>query len=644
MATIAVDDGDPMLWLPGDPVPPAIVACATEPGWELVTHHDAFERSVGEHVLAARHGWPLVPLERRRCTMAAARAMALPGALGAACEALGVTNGKDADAGRRLIPFFCMPVNRAAMKAKGARAVFRDPAAHLTQWYELIRYNKRDVVAGRELDRRVPKLSPFERAVWLADQRINDRGICIDRDLAAAARTVARAMVVELDAELQALTAGAVMGTTKLPSLKKWLAANGLVANKLDAGKIEALLEGDEDLAPEVRRALEIRAEAGKASPKKLDKLLSWSAVDGRARGTLRYCGAARTRRWSGAGPQPQNIRRPTILKTSEDLGPAIAAVGSGDLAVVKARYDDPIEVVADLLRSIIRAAPGKVLCGFDLTSIEARMLAALAGEAWKMKAFAAYDRDPKTNPDIYRSTASAILKKSISEITQDERGRIGKVCELAFGYGGAVGSFRAFARRTSFSDEDIQEFKRAWRAANSAIVALWGALERAAIAATSSPGTVATVRCGNAMCDVDITMVVVDEVLILTLPSGGLLHYPRPEVTYDAKVEREGFAFTEYGRDRASRMYGGRWAAHVTSASSRDLLAAALVRLDAAEAPMLPVVLHAHDEAIIEVAAGEVDTARPRFEALMAEAPDWARRLGVPIVGKGWHGERYRK
>jgi DNA polymerase len=111
--------------------------------------------------------------------------------------------------------------------------------------------------------------------------------------------------------------------------------------------------------------------------------------------------------------------------------------------------------------------------------------------------------------------------------------------------------------------------------------------------------------------------------------------------VTYDEKVERAGFQFTEYGRERPSRMYGGRWAAHVTSASSRDLLAAALVRLDAAG---LPVVLHAHDEVIVEVAALEVDQARPRFEALMVETPDWARRLGVPIVGKGWVGERYRK
>jgi DNA polymerase len=627
MASTALGDAEPELWLPGMPVPRAILELPQRPGWRLVVHNDGFERAHEE--LLAEHGWPHIPIAQRRCTMAACRMQALPGSLEKAGKILGIANGKDAAAGRRLIAKFSIPQNRAGVKKRGEAPIFIKPADAPGDFAAFADYNRGDVAAHRELDARVPPLSAFEQRVWEVDARVNDRGMRIDRDLAAAARKVATAMVAELDAELAGVTAGAVTRATQVQRLQKWCLDQGYSVASLQSDAIEDMLE--QTLSNSVHRALEIRLEAGKASPRKLDKMLSWSAVDGRAHGCLTYCGAARTSRWSGAGFQPQNLRRPVLLD-SQDIGPAIAAVSSGDLELVRAQYGRPIDVVGDLTRSIICAEPGRVLMGADFGQIEARLLAALAGETWKLREFRACDEDP-TRPDIYVQTAAAVLRIPVEKVDKKLRQTPGKICELAFGYGGALGSFRSFHGRKSretYTDDEIQQFKYMWRQKNWRIVMFWEALFNAAVRATEAPGRRTT-------AGQHISFVREDDCLYCRLPSGRRLRYPRPRI--DSDGDREEFLFTEAGRTQPSRVYGGKFAAHVTSATARDLLAAAMVRIDAMG---LPIIHHAHDEVLVEVLEREADLGA--FVAVMTEVPEWAMALAAPIVADGWVGVRYRK
>jgi DNA polymerase len=311
MAHTALGDADPELWLPGLPVPRAIVELARRPGWCLVVHNDTFERN--HEIILTAAGWPRIPLEQRRCTMAQCRMVALPGALDKAGEVLGIVNGKDA-AGRRLINKFSKPQNRAGMAKRGEAPIFVDPEDDPADFAQFVAYNRRDVVALRETDARVPALPPFEQTVWRVDARINDRGMRIDRELAAAARKVATAMVAELNAELAELTGGSVSAATQVQRLKKWCLSQGRSVTSLKAEAIADLLETT--LPDAMHRALEIRLEASKASPKKLDRMLAMSAVDGRAHGCLTYYGAQRTGRWAGSGfhspPIPQ--KRPAKL------------------------------------------------------------------------------------------------------------------------------------------------------------------------------------------------------------------------------------------------------------------------------------------------------------------------------------------
>jgi DNA polymerase len=424
------------VWERGQPVP----GIAFHP--KVIWHcHGPFEwilSNVGQAM--RRHGWPPIALERYRCSMARAQLQALPGALGRICDALGIEGGKDTAAGKRLIPFFCEPSNPKAM-AKGAPAVFRRPEDYPAEWAEFLAYNARDVDAESALDSHLPPLPDFELRVWQADARVNHRGMTIDRELAANAKKVVLAFTAEMNAELSALTGGAVERASQLPRLKAWLVSQqpGLKVACLDQDATDDLLDRT-DLVPTVRRALEIKKDIVQAAPKKLDKMLSWSAVDGRAHWTLTYCGAGRTRRWSGRGYQPQNLKRPTLLKETADIAPAIAAVGTGDLGAVKALYEHPIEVIGDRSRSIICAGPRRLLMGGDFSSIEARMLAALAGAESKLDVFRAHDADPEGCPEIYQLNADAVGADR----------RVGKVMELAFGYGGGLFSFRNFHGRKS--------------------------------------------------------------------------------------------------------------------------------------------------------------------------------------------------
>jgi len=616
-------DHDPVqLWRPGDPVPPEFLQASLDPSWIVVAHNDAFESAIEECVLVPQFGWPSIPLERHRCTMAMALAAGLPARLSALADALELANRKDA-AGERLMHQMCKP--RRARQGEDSKGIywFDDPE----RLYRLGSYCKQDCAVAREAFYRLPPLSSSEQALWRLSHTINARGFCVDRKLAEAAREIARTAAPEINSEIAEITKGAVTSIGQNARLLQWLQEQRCRAKTLDKKAIEKLLF-DPDLPPHVQRVLKLRIGGAQAAVKKIDALLARAGDDDRVRGSFKFHGAA-TGRWAGEGFQPQNLKRPTV----ENLDAAIAAVATGDYQYVRSLYAQPLSVVGDLSRSMIVAAPGRVLTGADFSSIESRVLAFLAGEEWKLDSYRRFDatRDPRDEP--YCATACRIFGQPPGTYTKDSPERaVGKTCDLAFGYMGGRNAWRKF-EPDQFTDKQVETFKAERRAAHPAIRRFWYDVDRAARTAVRERGRV--VRCGF------ISFKCAGAFLQLKLPSGRKLSYPQPRIIGNEREQFVVFADNAAGQLKDCRhghgAYGGLWTENIVSGIARDLLAEAMLRIEAAG---YPIVLHVHDEIVAEVPEGFGST--EEFTQLMTRRPSWA--LELPIAASAWSGQRYCK
>jgi len=484
-AAFVVDDGLVQRWFPGDPVPPEFFEAAANPNWTVIAHNNIFESNIEQHVLNPGFGFPIVPSDRHRCTQAVSLSLGLPAKLGVLADALEFTNRKDA-AGEKLMHLMSKP--RKPRKGEDPNGVY---------WHEdgdklwrLSDYNVQDVEVEREADERLLSLPDAEQKVWELSNKINARGFHVDRKFAEAARRIAKEAAPEIDAELTELTAGAVTGINQIAKLVEWLKVQGCEATSLDRKAIEKLL-GDDELAPSVRRVLELRAGGAQAAVNKINALLAQAGADDRIRGTFRYHGAS-TGRFSGERFQPQNLKRPEV----EDLDAAIAAVATGDYELMKQLYAKPLSVVGDCTRAMITAADGHELIGEDLSSIESRVAAWVAGEAWKLDSYRKYDEthDPRDEPCI---TACKILGVPDGTYTKASPERkIGKTCDLSFGYAGGLGAWRNF-EPDRFTDEEVETFKQEWRAAHPKIVRYWSNIDQAAVKAVYEPNVEFASRAG---------------------------------------------------------------------------------------------------------------------------------------------------
>ena len=227
---------------PGDPVPPEFFEAAADPSWVVCAHNDAFETAIEQHVLAPRYGWPIIPLERHRCTMAMCLALGLPAKLSAAADALELVNRKDA-AGERLMRQMSKPRQAAQGRGSGRHLLVRRSGSAAIGSTAIA---SKTVEVERELYDRLPPLSPAEQALWVLSCRINERGFHVDRQFAEAARRIAQAAAPEIDAELAELTGGAVTGINQVARLLQWLQQQGCTAQKLDRKAIEQLLDKEE--------------------------------------------------------------------------------------------------------------------------------------------------------------------------------------------------------------------------------------------------------------------------------------------------------------------------------------------------------------------------------------------------------------
>ena len=495
----AVDDTPARIWIPGQPVPEEFHVAARDPDWMIVAHNDAFERAIEDRILAPQHGWPIVPIERHRCTMAATLASALPAALEKVAEVLELPIRKDAQ-GARLMRTMARPRKPRAGE-DSAGIYWHDDSEKLQR---LFAYCQNDVAVERELFRRLPPLTDSEQALWVLDQLINERGFHTDGALLNAAHHVVTETEAALQMEFRELTG--LDSTNQTAKLIAWLAEHSCAVTDVQKGTLKHALRR-KGLESAARRAIELRLQLAHASAGKVNALLAWRGVDGRVRGTLKFHGAG-TGRWAGSGPQPQNFKR-----DAEGTDEKIAAIMNGGEGLAS-----PVEAVGEIARGTICAAPGHRLLIGDYGAIESRVAAWASDQQSKIDLWKRFDQTGDPNDDPY-----VVFGRAIGH--PETRARAyGKVGDLAFGFGGGVGAWRNFAPEDDNSDEaTIKRYRDTWRAQHPKTVQFWYALDRAAINAIRSPGT--DHRVGRFTYRVDAPF------LRVKLPSGRSISYPFAEI-----------------------------------------------------------------------------------------------------------------
>lgn len=579
-----------------------------DPDIVKVAHNSAFERAC----LRKYTGYYLPP-EEWEDTMILAAMNGLPLSLDAAGAALELRDQKIRE-GTALISYFCKPCKPTI--ANGGRTRNR-PEHAPDKWERFKAYCQRDVEVEQAIYRRLRSfpVTDFERKVWALDARINERGVRIDTEFVAAAIAQNEAFTTKHMAEMQRLTG--LENPNSVAQLKDWLETAGMSADSLNKAAVLELKDKAAD--PATRRVLELRQQLGKTSVTKYEAMQSAVCADGRVRGLLQYYGAGRTGRWAGRLVQVQNLPQNHLA----GLGLVRELVRERDLETLELCFDSVPDVLSQLIRTAFVAGEGNIFHVADYSAIEARVIAYLAGEKWRMDVF-------RSGGDIYCSSASAMFRVPV--VKHGVNGHLrqkGKIAELACGYGGGVGALRAFgADRMGLTEEEMQDIVTQWRAASPAIPRFWRDAESAAVRAINNPGRTTTVPCG-------VKYRRDGDALRCRLPSGRILSY------WDAKLDTDG-SICFMGQNQTTRKWektgtwGGKLVENIVQAYARDCLAVAMVRL--AEEGW-KICFHVHDEVIVEAPIG---TSWEQVAEVMGRPIDWAP--GLLLRGDGYSTPFYRK
>jgi DNA polymerase len=611
------DDAAIETWIRGAPCPELIVRAVTD-RWPICAFNANFERLIWHYILTPRYAWPEPRLDQWRCTQAAASASALPDSLEGAAAALRLPFRKDPDGYAAMLR-----VSRPRKPRKGENPAIVHWGGRDGDLELLYRYNRGDVEQERAVRRRVPPLSSHEQALWCLDAKVNDTGFGVDLELAAAAQEIVAQERAAINAEIAALTDGKITSAGQVARILAFARERGHAMQSLRRRSVSGVLARNP--GSEVRQLLKLRRDGGRASVAKLAALFAHAGADNRIRGALKYHGAS-TGRWAGSGFQPHNLKRVEIKDFDTDT--AIAAILTRDRNRV-CKFGPPMTVIGDTARGLICASPGHALVCGDFSTIEARVLCWYAGETWKLDAFRRYDATNDAALDPYLNAAARILKRHVDPDDEISR-HLGKTCELSFGYGGALGAWRNFDSNDNHSDADIERYKQEWRRAHPATTRFWRRLEG---------GIKKAIRSGQRGTLGNLAFEFADQTLYLTLPSGRELIYPQARLVPGKFDDTTDVAFFDNGRGawNETRAWFGVFVENTISATARDLLAAALLRIDAAG---YAICLHVHDEICAEVPEDFRDA--EAFRRLMVELPGWA--AGLPIAAKVRIGKRYSK
>lgn len=569
-----------------------------------------FERICLSRYLKFSNGEYLNP-SSWRCTMVWSAILGLPLSLEGVGSVLGLEKQKLTQ-GKELIKYFCMPCTPT--KANGQRT--RNLPSHApNKWTDFKNYNIRDVEVEMEIANKLQRF-PVTDEIWSEyhlDQQINDRGIMIEETFVNHAISLHNKTRERLMNQISEITG--LENPNSVIQLRKWLADNGIETESLDKKSVKLLLK---DANEESSKVLKIRQQLSKSSVKKYEAMKEVACRDKRCRGMFQFLGANRTGRFAGRLVQLQNLPQNHI----GDLSESRALVASGNFDAVELLYDNIPDLLSQLIRTAFIPKDKHLFYVADFSAIEARVIAWLAGEKWRLNVF-------KDGGDIYCASASQMFGVPVEKhgLNAGLRQK-GKIAELALGYGGSVGALTAMgALDMGIEEDELKPLVDAWRSSNPMIVDLWWSVDRCVKQTvkermtTSTHGILFSYKSG---------------MLFITLPSGRKLSYIKPRIGENKfggeSVTYEGVGTTKKW-DRIES-YGPKFVENIVQGIARDILMYAMNNLRDYQ-----IVAHVHDEIIIEAPS---DVTIESICNTMSIVPTWAS--GLLLDSDGYVCEFYKK
>jgi DNA polymerase len=584
----------------------SIIKTAFNANFERVCLMKYLCRILGKEVYLDPSSW--------RCSEVQAAMLGLPLHLEGVAQVLQLEEQKMSE-GKALIRYFCMPCKPTAANGGRTRNL---PSDAPEKWEQFKAYNIRDVEVELAIRKKLEKypIPEAEHDLYVLDQKINDRGFQADMNFVMQAITCDRQFSVAATEKAYELTG--LENPNSVAQLKDWLVSRGVEVESLSKKNVQELVG---ETKGEVKEALKLRLLMAKTSVRKYEALERAVCSDGRVHGLLQFYGANRTGRWAGRLVQVQNLPQNHL----EDLKLARDLVKEGRFEDIELLFGNTPGVLSELIRTAFVPKEGHRFILADFSAIEARVISWLAGEKWRLEVFASHGK-------IYEAAASMMFHVPIEEVTKGSPLRQkGKISELACGYGGGVGALKAMgALEMGVEEDELQGLIDNWRTANPRIVNFWWEVDKAAITAvkertkTRTHGIIFTYQSG---------------MLFVTLPSGRNLVYVKPKLMLN-KFGREGLTYEGIGATKKwerIETYGPKIVENIVQATSRDLLADAMLRLDQAG---FAIVAHVHDEVICEVPEGESSV--EEICSFMSKGPKWAQ--GLPLTADGYECEFYQK
>lgn len=591
-----------------------------DPDYIKTAYNANFERTC----LAAYLNTPMPP-EQWRCTAVHAATLGLPATLGAVGEALGLQEDKQKDKiGKSLIQYFCKPCKPT--KTNGGRT--RNLPEHAPEkWAQFVEYNRQDVITENAIREKLTiyPIAEEEQRLWELDQHMNDQGVRLDMDLVKNILGYDEIYQERLMQEARKVTG--LDNPNSLSQLKEWFAGKydmevkSITKDTIPEIAEELKAKDGFDIRPGLRM-LEIRKELGKTSTKKYTAMKNAVCRDERLRGILQFYGANRTGRWAGRIVQVHNLPQNKI----PDIDYARELVAAGDFETLEMLFEGVPFVFSQLIRTAFIPSPGCRFCVADFSAIEARVIAWLAGEEWRLEVF-------RTHGKIYEASASQMFHVPLKNIKKGSKLRQqGKVAELALGYGGAFGAIKAMDKAGSIPDDEIPMLVANWRKASPNICRFWRDTEAAAKVAIKEHRTV---KLKNGL-----SFSYINRILFIKLLSGRKLAYFDAKIEDTPKGESITYAGVEQSTKRWGRLetWGGKLVENIVQATARDCLAVTMLRVSEKG---YKVVMHVHDEIIVDVPVDDTD-AMNNILQVMSENILWAP--GLPLKGDGYETNFYKK
>lgn len=609
----AFDDGPvELVDLTKDELPDEIMQALTDNQILKTAYNANFERTCIQKHFGIR-----LPVNEWSCTMVASSELGLPNSLATVAMALGLAEQKDSR-GKALINYFSKPCKPTDANGHRTRNL---PEHDPEKWQTFKDYCKQDVEVERSIRRKIARfpIESSEQRLWEYDQRINDRGVRIDP------RVVNNAIkfdtIYSEHCRQRAFEITGLENVNSISQIKGWI--------KEKTGKdIKSLTkETIGDLASttdseDVKEVLRLRSEMGKTSIAKYKAMQQSVCPDGRVRGLLQFYGANRTGRWAGRLVQVQNLPQNHM----RDLDLARQTVAAGDFEVFEMLYNNPPQVLSELIRTAFIPSDGRRFIVSDFSAIEARVLSYLADEMWRIEVF-------KTHGKIYEASAAQMFKVPMESIKKgDPLRQKGKIAELALGYGGSVGAMvNMGALKQGLQEEELQPIVDSWRASNPKITAFWRTVERAALdAVEGKPSRIAH----------GISFVKQAGILFIGLPSGRRLAYVKPRIETN-KFGRPALTYEGMNQTKKSwerlETFGGKLTENIVQAFSRDCLAESIIRL---EDLGFEINFHVHDEVVLDVPIGQ--SSAEEVAEIMGQPISWAP--GLPLKAAAYEADYYLK